>query len=114
MYFIEYFRWILISSILFSSHITDDVERIADSITYIKKGGIIFSGKKVEILSKYRLIKGDGEKLKPLAANLVAGQEIDDYYEALVERKHALPTLWEEESHPSLEQIMLYHEMRDE
>lgn len=99
-------------SILFSSHITDDVERIADSITYIKKGKIVFSGKKVEILSKYRLIKGETEKLKPLAAKLVAGQEIDDYYEALVDRKQILPTLWEEEFHPSLEQIMLYHEMR--
>ena len=99
-------------SILFSSHITNDVERIADSITYIKKGGIVFSEKKAEILSKYRLIKGEGEKLKPLAEKLVAGQEIDDYYEALVDRKHALPTLWEEESVPTLEQIMLYHEMR--
>lgn len=99
-------------SILFSSHITDDVERIADSITYIKKGGIVFSGKKTEILSKYRLIKGEAGKLKPLADKLVAGQEIDDYYEALVDRKQILPTLWEEESHPSLEQIMLYHEMR--
>lgn len=101
-------------SILFSSHITDDVERIADSITYIKKGGIVFSGKKTEILSKYRLIKGEGEKLKSLAEKLVAGQEIDNYYEALVDRKHSLPALWEEESVPTLEQIMLYHEMRGE
>ncbi len=99
-------------SILFSSHITDDVERIADSITYIKKGGIVFSGEKAEILSKYRLIKGDCEKLKPLAESMVAGQEIEDYYEALVDRKQTLPKLWDEESDPSLEQIMLYHEMR--
>jgi len=63
-------------SILFSSHITDDVERIADSITYIKNGEIVFSGGKADILSKHRLIKGDGE------------------------------------SNPSLEEIMLYHEMR--
>lgn len=101
-------------SILFSSHITDDVERIADSITYIKKGGIVFSGKKTEILSKYRLIKGEGEKLKSLAEHLVAGQELDNQYEALVEREKTLPTLWEEESVPTLEQIMLYHEMRGE
>jgi ABC-2 type transport system ATP-binding protein len=36
-------------SILFSSHITTDLDKCADSITYIKNGSILFSGKIEEI-----------------------------------------------------------------
>ncbi len=42
-------------TILFSSHITDDIEKIADYITYIKKGCIQFSDDKIEIMSNYLL-----------------------------------------------------------
>ena len=36
-------------SILFSSHITTDLDKCADCITYIKNGGVLFSGKIEEI-----------------------------------------------------------------
>ncbi len=36
-------------SILFSSHITTDLDKCADSITYIKNGSILFSGKTEDI-----------------------------------------------------------------
>ena len=32
-------------SILFSSHITTDLDKCADTITYIKQGSILYSGK---------------------------------------------------------------------
>lgn len=45
-------------SILFSTHITTDLEKIADYITFILDGKIIFTGSKEELLEKYVLVKG--------------------------------------------------------
>ncbi len=43
--------------VLFSSHITTDLERIADYITFIHKGEIVFSRSKDEILERYGILK---------------------------------------------------------
>ncbi|WNY24923.1 ABC transporter ATP-binding protein [Methanolapillus millepedarum] len=45
-------------SILFSTHITSDLEKIADYITFIRDGKIVYSDTKDELLEKYGLVKG--------------------------------------------------------
>ena len=45
-------------SVLFSTHITTDLERVADYITLINRGNMIFTGSMEGLLSSYRLIKG--------------------------------------------------------
>ena len=45
-------------SILISSHITSDLEKIADTVTFIHDGSIIFSENKDELLSTFKLFKG--------------------------------------------------------
>ncbi len=45
-------------TIFFSTHITSDLEKIADYITYIKNGRILYSGLKDELIEKYCLIRG--------------------------------------------------------
>lgn len=45
--------------ILFSTHITQDLERIADYITVLIGGSVWFSGTKDELLEKYVVIKGN-------------------------------------------------------
>lgn len=45
-------------SILFSTHITSDLEKIADFITIIVKGKIFYSGIKDDLMEKYCLVKG--------------------------------------------------------
>lgn len=44
-------------SILMSSHITTDLEKIADSVTFIDKGKILLSGYKDDILESHGVIK---------------------------------------------------------
>ncbi|TYQ15379.1 UNVERIFIED_CONTAM: ABC-2 type transport system ATP-binding protein [Acetivibrio alkalicellulosi] len=46
-------------SILFSSHITEDMEKIADFITVIKDGNILLSQEKDDLLQKWKLITVD-------------------------------------------------------
>ena len=48
-------------SVFFSTHITTDLEKIADYITFIDDGEVVFSKSKEEILEEYKLIKGNGE-----------------------------------------------------
>ncbi|WP_176446747.1 ABC transporter ATP-binding protein [Lentibacillus sp. CBA3610] len=50
--------------VLFSSHITSDVEKIADWVTVIDDGKIFFSEDKESLLDRYRriVIPGDGTK----------------------------------------------------
>jgi ABC-2 type transport system ATP-binding protein len=45
-------------TILFSTHITSDLERIADMIVYISHGSILFCGYKDELLNNYCVVRG--------------------------------------------------------
>ena len=45
-------------SVLFSTHITSDLEKIADYITFIMDGGIVFTGTKDDLLEKYARVTG--------------------------------------------------------
>lgn len=56
-------------TVLFSTHITQDLDRIADYIVFIDQGKIVFEGSKDELYDKFLLIKGgvdDYEKIKNL------------------------------------------------
>jgi len=45
-------------SILFSTHIISDIEKMADYITFINKGKIVFSEEKTLIEDQYKIVKG--------------------------------------------------------
>ena len=45
------------NSILMSSHITSDLEKIADSVTFIDKGKILLTGYKDDILASHGILK---------------------------------------------------------
>lgn len=46
-------------TILFSTHITSDLERLADRIVYISGGAISYAGDKEELVSRYCVVRGD-------------------------------------------------------
>lgn len=52
------------TSILFSTHITQDLEKVADYITFMDKGRVILSDSYIDIIEKYRLVKGPAEVFK--------------------------------------------------
>ena len=45
-------------SVVFSTHITSDLEKVADYITFINRGKLEFSMSKDEILERYKIVKG--------------------------------------------------------
>ncbi len=103
-------------SILMSSHITSDLEKIADSITFIDRGKILLSGYKDEILETHGVIKCSKEQLAEIDPADIVSARINSFgAEAMVSNREAAgykysglmldPT--------TLEEIMLYYVNRD-
>ena len=49
--------------VFFSTHITSDLDKIADMLIMINNGQIVFQEEKDQLLDSYRIIKGSTEKL---------------------------------------------------
>ncbi len=60
-------------SVLFSTHITSDLEQVADYITFINQGNMIFTGSMEDLLGSYHLIKGRPQDLTPELEKNIAG-----------------------------------------
>ena len=60
-------------SVLFSTHITADLERAADFITYITGGRLYYTGPKDEFEESFRIVKGGPDELAQLPAGVVLG-----------------------------------------
>ncbi|HWS29055.1 MAG TPA: ABC transporter ATP-binding protein [Clostridia bacterium] len=78
-------------SVLFSTHITTDLERVADYITLINKGELIYTGSMEDLLNKYRLIKGKPKDLTPeLERSIVGLRKTEMGFEGLINTKEAM------------------------
>lgn len=75
-------------SVLFSTHITPDLEKIADYITYIHLGRLIFTGTKEDFADSFRVVRGDRKELTPgLEARLIGLRTFPTGFEALMKRQ---------------------------
>lgn len=104
-------------AILFSSHITSDLERIADYICFINNGQIVFSQTCDELREKYLLVKGPLELLKESTRQLMLNFKENDYgFEGLSDQPEKIRRLLGNQALyeiPSLDQIILYMVRRD-
>ena len=98
-------------AILFSTHITSDLDKCASNITYIHNGQIIFTGKKKEFVNSYLFIK-DKSKNKDLIKEYISYKELDDHIEGLINinNKDIFIKNNIEPREPDLEEIMVYLE----
>ncbi len=72
-------------SVLFSTHVTSDLERIADYITFIDRGKLVFTLPKDELRDQWGIAKGNGRLPEQLAGVPVRGVRRGPYgVEALV------------------------------
>ena len=98
-------------AILFSTHITSDLDKCASDITYIHDGEIIYSGTKNDFVNSYLFIK-DKTFNKELLNEYIAYKEFDDRIEGLIspDKKDLFIKNKIEPQEPDLEQIMVYIE----
>ena len=75
-------------SILVSSHITSDLEKIADYIVFIHKGKVLFSKKKDDLLYNYGIIKCSMKQFEDInKTDIIAYRKLDYEYQILVSDK---------------------------
>ncbi len=74
-------------SILISSHILSDLEKICDYITFIHKGKLIFSEAKDELLDKYAIVKCTATEYETIDKSAIIGARKNNFgVEALVQK----------------------------
>lgn len=66
-------------AVFFSTHITSDLEKIADYITIIHEGEILLSKPKDELLEEYCIVKGSKEFLNSVSDTSFVGVEENKY-----------------------------------
>ncbi|MDF1617131.1 ABC transporter ATP-binding protein [Petrocella sp. FN5] len=73
------------NAVLFSTHITSDLEQIADNVLFIHKGEIVFCEKKEELHKKYLTIKNNKTILNELVqSDIIAYKSINSEVEVLI------------------------------
>lgn len=100
------------NSILVSSHITSDLEHIADYITFINDGEIILSKTRDELLEQYGIAKCTKQEFERIDKNdYVKFKENRFEYEVLVEDKIKFKRKYDFNiiDKPTLEDIMLIY-----
>lgn len=100
-------------SILLSSHIVSDLEKICDYIAFLHRGRLVLCEEKDRLLEEYALVRTPEERLRELPEESVISRRASGYgTEALVLRggiPAAIPT-----EHTSLEDIILFLAKGDE
>jgi ABC-2 type transport system ATP-binding protein len=98
------------SSVLFSTHITEDLSRIADYITIIDAGRIVFTGTKDELAETYRMIHGGPGELSGSAREHAIGLRTTNVgFSALMRTTDAqsLPSAIAQEA-PSIDDVLIH------
>ena len=98
------------TSVLFSTHITEDLSRIADYITIIDAGRIVFTGAKDDLAETYRMIHGGPEQLSGTARQHAIGlRTTGTGFSALMRTTDAqsLPSAIIQEA-PSIDDVLIH------
>ena len=100
-------------SILFSTHITSDLEKIADYITMINKGKIVFSKGKDEMLDMYTLAHIDKFDMTDVIKKELIGIKKTTFgYEGLCTKESGMQNVRGVKTiRPTIEDIMIYMEV---
>ena len=103
-------------SILMSSHITSDLEKIADCVTFIDKGKILLSGYKDDILDTHGLLKCSKADYENIDKEDIISARITDFgVDAMVSDREMCSKKYSGTiiDKTTLEEIMLFYVNRD-
>lgn len=101
-------------SILFSTHITSDLEKCADFITFIENGQIIASSEKNDFKESYRLLSGGESQLNQVKEQLISYKINSFGFTGLIHAKDFDPSSNIKATTPSLEEIMIYFSKKED
>lgn len=99
-------------SIFFSSHITSDIQKIADYVILIHQGKIIFEEQKDDLVYNYGIVKCGKERFASISPDdYIISRATKVSTECLVQDKEAIKRKYKDVivDHASLEDIMLFY-----
>jgi ABC-2 type transport system ATP-binding protein len=101
-------------SILFSTHITSDLDKCADYITYIAAGRIVASATRDDFLGKWRIVKGTKDQLTDSVRAVLVGYKAHDFgFTGLVRAGDAAQLAGLATEAATIEDVMVFHERSD-
>ncbi len=96
-------------SVLLSTHLTEDLDKMADYICYLEKGYMIFAGDIEELHDTYRMVAGEDYKVKLLRKEDIIHMEKGKYgTKALVKYRPRCPYDSLTVTIPTIEELMYF------
>ncbi len=95
-------------SILFSTHITADLDKCADFILFIKNGRIIANDTKDNLIDGHLVIRGGNEVLSGISEKLVGVKKNSYGFSGLIKKEDFNGGTGLKAERPNLEDIMVY------
>lgn len=99
-----------VKSILFSTHITSDLDKCADYIIFIRGGEIVAFDTTDGLLDSHALVRGGRDELTEQIKQSAAGVKINEFgFSALVKKSAGADLSGLMSERPNLEDIMVYY-----
>ncbi len=94
-------------TILISSHILSDLEKVADYIAFINDGKILFMETKDELKENYGICTLSNEEVTSIDEEAILGRRVHSFGQELLVKKNLIPNsiIFQK---PSIEDIMIY------
>ena len=94
-------------SVIFSSHIVTDLEKVCDYIAFLHRGNLVLFEEKDRLLEEYALVSLTAEQLEGLDPAAVAGRKVGPYGARALVRRSLIPAGFSVER-TGLEDIILF------
>ena len=78
-------------SILISSHIVSDLEKLCDYVAFLHKGKLLLCQEKDLLLGQYGIVHGSAEQLDAIDSAAVIGKRVNAYGGQIIVRRDAVP-----------------------
>jgi len=97
------------TTIFFSTHITSDLEKCADYITFIKEGKIVESSSKDDLIDRYRYVSGTEKDLESMKDRLISFKTHAFGFNGLIKTEDVKNADKAKIGQPTLDDIMIFY-----
>jgi len=97
------------TTIFFSTHITSDLEKCADYVTFIKEGQIIESSSKDDLIDSYRYVSGSEKELEQMKDRLISYKVNAFGFNGLMKSSDVKSSDTAKIGQPTLDDIMIFY-----
>ena len=94
-------------SVLISSHIVSDLEKLCDYIAFLHHGKLLLHEEKDVLMGEYCIVRGSAQQLAEIEPQAVIGSKMNAYGGEMMVRRNAVPAL-KETSPITIEELFLF------